>query len=84
MKSLISTVLLIYELILIVRLLSSWFPPPSPGPIRIAYNIVYDLTEPVLRPVRKLIPPVRMGMMALDLSPILVFIVIAVIQQSLR
>ena len=41
------------------------------------------MTEPVLKPVRGLIPPVRMGMMALDLSPILVFIVITVIRTAL-
>jgi YggT family protein len=82
-KSIISTVLFVYELILIVRLLSSWFPPPVSGPIRTAYNLVYDVTEPVLRPVRSLIPPIRLGMMAMDLSPILVFVVIAVIQRAL-
>jgi YggT family protein len=82
-KSIISSLLLIYELILIVRLLSSWFPPPVSGPLRIAYNLIYDVTEPVLRPVRGLVPPIRMGMMAMDLSPILVFVVIAVIQRAL-
>ena len=82
-KGLISTLLLVYELILIVRLLSTWLPPPSSGPMRTAYNLLVDVTEPVLRPVRKLIPPVRMGMTALDLSPILVFIVIGVVRQAL-
>ena len=48
-KSIISTILFVYELILIVRLLSSWFPPPVSGPLRTAYNLVYDVTEPVLR-----------------------------------
>jgi YggT family protein len=83
-KSIISDILLIYSFILIIRLLSSWFPPPSPGPMRTVYNLLYDVTEPVLKPVRGLIPPVRMGMMALDLSPILVFIVITIIRMALR
>lgn len=83
MKSLISTLLLVYMLILIARLLSSWFPPPVSGPLRTVYNLIYDVTEPVLRPVRGLIPPIRMGMMAMDLSPILVFIVIGIIQKAL-
>jgi YggT family protein len=83
-KSIISTILLIYSIILIIRLLSSWFPPPSPGPMRTLYNLLYDVTEPVLRPVRGLIPALRIGgTMALDLSPILVFIVIAVIRRAL-
>ena len=83
MKGLLSTLLLVYELILIARLLSTWFPPPVSGPMRTVYNLLVDVTEPVLRPVRRLIPPIRLGMMALDLSPILVFIVIQVIRTSL-
>jgi YggT family protein len=82
-KGLISTLLLVYMLILFVRLLWTWFPPPVSGPARTLYNFLVDVTEPVLRPVRRLIPPVRMGMMALDLSPILVFIVIGIIRNSL-
>jgi YggT family protein len=83
MKSLVSTLLFIYELILFARLLWTWFPAPTGGPARTIYGILVDVTEPVLRPVRRLIPPVRMGMMAMDLSPILVFIVIEVIRRSL-
>jgi YggT family protein len=37
---------------------------------------VFDrLTEPVLAPIRAVLPPVRLGAAALDLSPIVVFIV---------
>ncbi len=82
-KSFISTLLLVYMLILIARLLSSWFPPPTSGPFRTVYHLLYDVTEPVLRPVRGLIPPSRMGMMAMDLSPILVFILIGILQRAL-
>ena len=83
MKGLISTLLFVYELILIARLLSTWFPPPRSGAVRTVYNLLVDVTEPVLRPVRRLIPPIRLGMMVLDLSPILVFIVIQVIRSAL-
>ena len=44
------------------------------------YRILYDLTEPFLRIFRPLIPPVRMGGMAMDLSPLLAFVVIFVLQ----
>ena len=84
MKSIISDLLLIYMIILFIRLLSSWFPPPPPGPMRTLYNLLYDVTEPVLKPVRGLIPALRLGgAMALDLSPLLVFIVIGVIRRAL-
>jgi YggT family protein len=45
------------------------------------YGILYDLTEPVLRPFRRLIPPLKVGVAALDLSPIIVFALIWVLQE---
>ena len=71
--------LLAYWIILFVRVLSSWFRPPMSGPVRGLLTFVYDVTDPVLRPFRNLIPPLRMGGMAMDFSPILVFIVIGVL-----
>ena len=73
----------IYTLILIVRILASWFRAPMSGPLRTLWTLLYDLTDPVLRPLRSLIPPLRMGSMALDLSPILVFIILGVVQAAL-
>ena len=73
----------IYTLILFIRILASWFPPPRGGPLATVMRILYELTDPVLRPLRNLIPPLRMGMMALDLSPIIVFIGITVIQRAI-
>lgn len=37
----------------------------------------------MLRLARPLIPPIRVGMMAMDLSPLLVFVVLIVLQQVL-
>jgi YggT family protein len=72
--------LTIYLVILIVRVLSSYFPIPPSGPVRQAMDVVFALTEPVLRPIRGLLPPIRMGGVGLDLSPIIVFIVIGVLR----
>lgn len=44
-------------------------------------DLIHDVTEPVLRPFRSLIPPVRTGAVALDLSPIIVFVILEVLQQ---
>jgi YggT family protein len=43
------------------------------------YSVLYSLTEPVLGPVRRIIPPMGFGGMGLDLSPIVVFFGISVI-----
>jgi YggT family protein len=79
----ICILLAIYWLLLFARIILSWFPPPMSGIGRTLWDLVHDLTEPVLRPVRGLLPPVRMGAMGLDLSPIIVFIALGVIQRAL-
>jgi YggT family protein len=79
----LSTLLQVYIWLLIGRLLLSWFPNP-PDALRPVYAFLYAITEPVLRLVRPLIPPLRMGMMALDLSPIIVFVVLQILYGILR
>lgn len=57
----------------------SWVRIEPGTPVASIYSAVFNLTEPVLGPLRRAIPPVRMGMAALDLSPIIVFVGIALI-----
>jgi YggT family protein len=65
--------------VLFPRALLSWFPA-SPGSWLMSVNsVLYRLTEPVLAPVRRLIPPLRMGTMGLDMSFIVVFLGIQLI-----
>lgn len=64
----------LYVVILIVRALLSWFPV-SGGAMASVVRVLDAVTEPVLRPVRKVLPPVRAGGMALDLSVIVVILV---------
>ena len=65
---------------LLARVLLSWIPAVPDG-LRPVVDAVYALTEPVVRLARPLLPPLRIGMMALDLSIILVFIVLGLLQQ---
>lgn len=65
--------------VLFPRALLSWFPV-SPGSWLIPIiTVLYRLSEPVLAPVRRVIPPARMGGMGLDLSFIVVFLGIQVV-----
>jgi YggT family protein len=75
--------LTVYWFILFVRIIFSWFPPPMSGPGRAIFEVIYDVTEPILGLVRGLLPAIRMGAMGLDLSPIIVFVAIAVLQQAI-
>lgn len=57
---------------------------PWGHPIRKFYDFLNKLMEPLLRPIRKVLPPLRIGGMALDLSPIVVFFGVAILKALIR
>ena len=83
MAELVCLLINLYMLVIFARLIMSWFPP-TPGT---TYAQIFDgfvrVTEPVLGPVRAVLPPVRMGAMGLDLSPIVVFLVGIILQRAI-
>ena len=70
---LLEVVLEVYFWIIIVRALLSWVNPDRYNPI---VRFLYQVTEPVLRPIRRRLP-MEMG---LDFSPLVVILVIKVLQ----
>ena len=76
----LSTLLTVYIVLIFIRILMSWFT-------RIPYNrwldmvlrFVQDVTDPYLNLFRRIIPPVRIGPGALDLSPIIAVIVLSIV-----
>src|SRR3989338_8043653 len=75
----INVVLSIYYLLILIRALISWV---NPDPYNTIVQLLYRATEPVLEPIRRILPP-----MGIDISPIVAFLVIiffkAFIVQSL-
>ena len=69
----ICQLLIIYSYIVFARILLSWFPMQPGGVGAQLYSAVYTVTEPVLGPIRRAVPAVRIGAMGLDLSPMIVF-----------
>lgn len=71
-------VILCYVLIvaIIIRSLMSWFPI---DPNNIFVNIVHTITEPILAPLRRILPRLEM----IDLSPMLAIILLYVIVWAL-
>ena len=68
-----------YLVLVFVRVILSWFPI-SPGTWQASiYNVVYSITEPVLGPIRRVMPGVGFGGMGLDLSPIIVLLGLQII-----
>ncbi len=71
-------ILLCFLICLAVRVLMSYFPIVPGGLGAGLQRFVGAVTDPVLAPVRRLIPPASLGggATALDLSPIIVFFVV--------
>ncbi len=67
--SLLTLVLYIYFFAILVQVIISWV---SPGTYNPATALIHHITEPVMRPARKILPPFS----GFDLSPILVFVVL--------
>ena len=66
-----------YSLILLGKAIVSWFPVNPYNPI---VRLLDRLTEPVLTPVRKKVPPVA----GMDLSIVLVLVVISILRNMIR
>jgi len=69
--------IMIYTLSLLIQAVLSWMGPGVSNP---AANILWSLNEPLLRPVRRIIPPIA----NLDLSPLVVMLVLQFINRLLR
>ncbi len=64
---LIGKIIGLYEIVIIVRIVLSWVPHNAQHP---AAAFLYKITEPILAPVRRVIPSIG----GIDVSPIVVFI----------
>jgi YggT family protein len=66
-------------LLLLARVIVSWvvfagWRPPSTGPVRSAYDLLDNVTDWAIKPLRKIVPPAGM----FDMSVLVAFIVIFV------
>ncbi len=73
----VDVLLTIYLWLIIARALLSWVNPDPYNPI---VRFLYQVTEPVLAPIRRRLPLVFGG---LDLSPLIVLLAIVFLQQFL-
>jgi YggT family protein len=69
--------LTIYMWIIVIRAVLSWVNPDPYNPI---VRLLYQLTEPVMRPIRRLIPLRGMG---IDFSPLIILLLIIFLQSFL-
>jgi YggT family protein len=74
--SFIGWLLYLYSYVIIAAALISWVSPDPRNPI---VQVLRQITEPVLAPVRRMLPPWKTG--GLDLSPIIVLLAIQFIER---
>ena len=77
---LIDTALLIYFYAVFAWVILSWIPTSSTHTLGRVRTFLDRIIYPVILPIRRVIPPIRLGGGALDLSPIILLIGISLIR----
>ncbi|MGC5168273.1 YggT family protein [Luteimicrobium sp. DT211] len=80
--SVIGILLFVYLLLLIGRLILDWVQVFARdwrprGAVLVVAEVVYTVTDPPLRLLRRIIPPIRLGSVQLDLGYIILFFVVS-------
>jgi YggT family protein len=81
--SVLSWVLLAFFLMLVARFVLSlivmfapqWHPK---GPLLLLFELIYSVTDPFLRPLRRILPPIGAGGIRIDLSMLMLFVLVSV------
>jgi YggT family protein len=75
--SFLTLVLEAYLVVILIRVVFSWISPFPTNPVS---RLAWQLTEPVLGPIRRALPP----MSGIDLSPLVVWLVVIILLGFLR
>lgn len=81
MRDLLCLFLDAYYIILLAYVIISWIPRP-PEPIIPVFNGIRAVVEPAAAPIRKLLPPLQLGGMALDLSVLVLFVLLILVRSA--
>jgi len=81
---LLITLLQVYFYAVLAWVILSWIQVPSTHPLGRVQVFLDRIIYPVILPIRRVIPPVRLGAGALDLSPIVLLIGLQILMGVLR
>jgi len=70
----------LYALVPIIRVVLSWFPINPNGMGATVAGFIYLMTDPVLVPLRRVMPALRIGSVGLDLAPMALFFLITLVR----
>lgn len=79
----LAVVLDLYFVVLIARLVFDWVQVFARnwrprGPVLVVAEVIYSLTDPPLKAIRRVVPPLRLGGIALDLAFIVLVLAVQV------
>lgn len=63
-----------FVLSLIVMFAPQWHPK---GPLLLLFELIYSVTDPFLRPLRRILPPIGAGGIRVDLSMLMLFVLVS-------
>ncbi len=80
-------VLTLFTLVLVARAVLGYIPLFKPnwrptGAMAVLTDGVYRLTDPVLRPLERLIPPLRIGTSQISIAFTVLFIIVYLLRQA--
>jgi YggT family protein len=81
--ALIGSFLLVVELVLLARVVLDWVRLLAPGGgawTARARTVTHGLTEPLIAPVRRVLPPLRVGSVSIDLAFTAVFVAVVLLR----
>ena len=84
-RDVLHLVLYVYFLILIGRLVLDWIQVFArqwrpKGVILVVAEAIYTLTDPPLKAIRRVIPPLRLGGVAIDLAFLVLILVVSILR----
>jgi len=74
--SIVCDIIVAYILVIFARIVLSWLPISPDSPVATVSSFIHRITEPLMGPLRRALPPLRMGNMMMDLSPIVLLFVL--------
>ena len=81
-----STLIYVYLALIIAYIITSWIPLPYNVWLNRIQRFLYDVVDPYLRIFRRFLPPLSLGGLGIDLSPIIaivfLYILNAVVQEG--
>lgn len=81
--ALINNLFNILYIILLARIIISWFPARPGSIVMDIYEVLHSITEPFLAPLRRIIPPLPLGGGMLDLAPLILIFLLNLLRRFL-